>query len=267
MPSECTLSISGFRPLGKLLLVHIPVAQAGMVVFALAKPAVVHHEAVNAQGCGLLRQRHLSGLAHVECRSPPRSCKSPAAPWAAAGRRWLRAGQNVLELVAMQQPRSAAQPMRRVPAIENRRLQLLSRLQDVAEVEGIEAAGDAHRIQLVLLDRDAPRPAPSQRAKPHLAMVLVRLAALNRKPWIGLVARGAAPALDHPRSRMHRLLGQRPLPGPAPGQVVQRVVRRPAAPMRRRQPAPPSPAAVPRGSRWSPTAPEFRSPDPSRSAA
>ena len=34
---------------GKLLLIHIPVAQAGVVVFALAKPAVVHHKPVDAE--------------------------------------------------------------------------------------------------------------------------------------------------------------------------------------------------------------------------
>ena len=99
------------------------------------------------------------------------------------------ARQNVLQFEAMQQARCSAKAVGRVPAVKNRRLQLLSRVQDVAEVEGIEAAGDAHRVQLILLDCDAPRPAPSQRAKPNLAVVFVGGACLNRKPGIGLVAR------------------------------------------------------------------------------
>ena len=46
-------------------------------------------------------------------------------------------------------------------------------MQHVAEVEGIEAAGDAHLVELVLLDGDAPGAAPGQRAKPDFAVLLV----------------------------------------------------------------------------------------------
>ena len=42
---------------GELLLVDIPVAEAGVVVFALAEPAVVHDKAVHAERGGFFRQR------------------------------------------------------------------------------------------------------------------------------------------------------------------------------------------------------------------
>src|SRR5271157_3548323 len=123
----------------------------------------------------------------------------------------------------MQKARSATKPAGRVPAIENRRLQPFARMQHVAKVEGIEAAGDPYRVHLILLDRDSPRPAPPQRAKPNLAVLLVGIAGLERKPGIGLMARRTSAALNYPRSGMHLFLSQIPLSRPTPGEVVQRI--------------------------------------------
>ena len=50
------------QPVRKLLLVHVPVAEAGVIVFALPEPAVVHHEAIDAERRGLFRQRDLAGF-------------------------------------------------------------------------------------------------------------------------------------------------------------------------------------------------------------
>jgi hypothetical protein len=48
-PQRMNLVDQRLQAVRKLLRVHIPVAQAGVVVLALAKPAVVHHKAVDAQ--------------------------------------------------------------------------------------------------------------------------------------------------------------------------------------------------------------------------
>ena len=92
---------------GKLLLVYIPVAQAGVVVFALAEPAVVHDEAVDAERGGLFGQRHLAGLGDVELGCLP-GVVNHWAQWARQGC-GEPSGQNVLELEAMEQARSAAE--------------------------------------------------------------------------------------------------------------------------------------------------------------
>ena len=95
--------------------------------------------------------------------------------------------ENVRELVVVQQPRSAAQAMRGVAAVKDGGLQRLAGMQDVAEVEGIEAARDADGVELVLLDGDAPGAAPAKRAEPDFAMVLVgrRRPGLQTRDWPG----------------------------------------------------------------------------------
>ena len=133
--------------------------------------------------------------------------------------------QDVRDFKVMQQARGAAEAMGRIAAVKNRRLERLAGFEHVAEVEGIEAAGDAHRVQLVLLDGDAPGAAPCQRAEPDFAVILVGgFAGLDRKPRIGLMAGGSAAAFDDARAGMQRLLVQGPLARPAAGQIVQRVV-------------------------------------------
>jgi len=43
----------GLQTARELLWIHIPVAQPGMVVFPLAEPAVVHHEALDSDARSL----------------------------------------------------------------------------------------------------------------------------------------------------------------------------------------------------------------------
>jgi len=104
----------------KLLLVHIPVAQAGMVVLALAKPAVVHHKSVNCPALRPSPPAHLSGLVDIEFGCLPRVVDHGLG----LGSGWLAVAassrQNVLQLEAMQQPRCLAQPVRRIAAVEDR---------------------------------------------------------------------------------------------------------------------------------------------------
>ena len=50
----------------ELLRVHVPVAEACMVVVSLAKPAVVHDESLDADTGCLLGERLLSGLIDAE---------------------------------------------------------------------------------------------------------------------------------------------------------------------------------------------------------
>ena len=210
--------------IGKLLLVHVPIAQAGVVGFALAKPAVVHHKAVNAQRRGLLRQSNLSGLGYVHLGGFPRVVDDGARLWRGVVAITHAMRQDVRQLVVMQQTRGAAQAVRGEAAVEDGRFKGLARRQHVAKVEGIEAAGHTNRVQLILLNGEAPGAAPTQRAEPDFAAVFVGRAGLNGKPGIGLVAGGAAAALDDARAGMQRLLGQRPLACPAAGEVIQRVV-------------------------------------------
>ena len=214
------------EPAGELLRVHRPVAQARAVALALAEPAVVHHEAVHAERRGLLGERDLPGLGDVELGGLPGVVDHRPRPRHRAGARPRSIRQDVLQLEAVQQPRGPAQPVRRIPAVEHRRLQRLARVQHVAEIERVEAAGHAHAVELVPLHRDAPRAAPRQRAEPHLAVLLVGRAFLDGEPRVGLVAGRAAAALEHARPPPQRLLVQRPLARPAAGQVAQRVVGR-----------------------------------------
>ena len=140
----------------KFSVIHIPVAQPGVIVFALAKPAIVHHKSIHAQRRGLLRQRHLPRLAHFELGRLPRVVDNRPRLRRSLPRRFQHVRQNMLKLKMMQQPRSAAQPVRRVPSIKHRRLQRFARLQHISKIKWIESAGDSHCVQLVLLHRDPP---------------------------------------------------------------------------------------------------------------
>ncbi len=59
----------GLEAVGKFLRVDIPVAESSVVVFALTEPAVVHDEALGADGGGHLSEGHLSRLidVHLGC--------------------------------------------------------------------------------------------------------------------------------------------------------------------------------------------------------
>ena len=108
--------------------------------------------------------------------------------------------------------------------IERRRLQLFTRLQAVAEIEGIESTGYPHLLHGGLLDRDAPAAAPAQRAKPHRAALLCCLPRpVDGKPRIRLVRCAAAAALDDVRSGLQRLGVKLPLRSPVAGEIVPAV--------------------------------------------
>jgi hypothetical protein len=214
----------GLEAVGELLLVDIPVAQAGVVGFALAEPAVVHDEAIDAQGGGLLGQGHLAGLGDVHLRGFPGVVDDGAGLGQGLRGSRLGAGQDVSQLEAMQEAGRAAQAVLGIAAIEDRGFKRLAGVQDGTEVEGIEAAGDADFVELVLLDGDAPGAAPGKCAEPDLAVVFVVAAGLDGEPGIGLVAGGAAAALDDARAGIELLLGQGPLARPAAGEVIEGVV-------------------------------------------
>src|SRR5882724_3199309 len=141
----------------------------------------------------------------------------------------------------MQQSRRAAQTMIRIASIKNWCLELLTRFQFVAKIKWVEAAGHAHRIELVALDGNSPRTRPRQRAKPDFPVLLIgddwpgaglARVARNRKPRIRLMTGRSSPAFDHPRSADDWLLIQRPLARPAARQITQRVSRGRERPLR-----------------------------------
>jgi hypothetical protein len=55
-----------FQALREFLRIYDPVAQAGVVVVARAEPSVVHHEQLDPQLSGLVRQFRLPGFVDVE---------------------------------------------------------------------------------------------------------------------------------------------------------------------------------------------------------
>ena len=86
-------------------------------------------------------------------------------------------------------------------AIKRRRLEMLAGVQRISEIECVVAARYSYLLVRSLLDREFPRTAPPQRTEPDSAVLLIRVCAIrlgciDRKPWIGLMARGAAPALS-----------------------------------------------------------------------
>src|SRR5271170_97334 len=204
---------------GELLIVHIPVAQSCVIVLALAKPAIIHHEAVDTQSRSLLCQRLLYVLGHV----PPGCFPRVVDHWSQFGTRCL--GQDMRQREAVQQSRSSAHAVICIASVEDRRLQLLTWLEGIAEVEGIEAACHAHLVQRILFDGDAPRTAPRKRPKPYLAMLFARVTLTDSEPWIELNPSRSAPAFQHSLPLVNRLLIQRPFARPASAQIAQCVMR------------------------------------------
>ena len=106
MPRLLTCSISGPQPMRKFLRIHEPVAQPRVIVVALAEPAVVHHEQLDAELRGLLRQRLLARLVDVEVgRFPGVVEHRPQA-------RLRPARQDLFALEVVQQPRRLAETRR-----------------------------------------------------------------------------------------------------------------------------------------------------------
>jgi len=90
------------QALRELLRIYDPVAQAGMVVVAGAEPSVVHHEQLDSQFGGLVRQLvwpaslTLKVVAPTSCRAPDAGAKR-------------RRPQNLFPLKAVQRARGAAE--------------------------------------------------------------------------------------------------------------------------------------------------------------
>src|SRR5271167_1440231 len=106
-----------------------------------------------------------------------------------------------------------------VARVEDGRFKFFSGLELITEIEGIEAPGNAHLIELVLFDGDAPGAAPGQRAEPDFAVLFVRIVLADGKPWIELMACRSAAAFQHALALMDGFLIERPLAGPAAAQV------------------------------------------------
>src|SRR5713101_2536456 len=128
-----------------------------------------------------------------------------------------------------------------VAAVKNRGLQMFARFQLVTKIERIEGAGHAHGVNLASLYRNSPGSRPRQCAKPDFAMLFVGdsgpgrvLAAVagNGKPRIRLVAGRSPAAFNDAGSALNRFLIQRPLAGPAAGQIAQGVTGGGQGPLR-----------------------------------
>src|SRR5579863_494702 len=106
-------------------------------------------------------------------------------------------GDDGIELESVQEPRSAADPRIRISTIKRGCLQGLTGPKDIREIERSVSARDTHPVQRVRFDVDLPGTAPTERAKPNISYVLIRLTgAFDRKPWVYLVAGRAATALE-----------------------------------------------------------------------
>src|SRR5580704_16219864 len=62
----------GFEAVGKLLRIYEPIAKAGMVVFSLSEPAIIHDKAFDTKACRFFGEDFLSSLIDVESGCLPR---------------------------------------------------------------------------------------------------------------------------------------------------------------------------------------------------
>jgi hypothetical protein len=111
----------------------------------------------------------------------------------------------------------------------------------VAEIEGIEAAGDTYGFELRFFDGEAPGAGPCQRAEPDFAMFFasregpirfLTVVSRNREPWVGLMSGRAATAFDDALTALNWFLIERPFGAPAAGEIAQRVARGRERPLR-----------------------------------
>ena len=101
IPREVTASIRGVSPSGQSDLVHVPVAQAGVVVAAAAEPAVVEHKSLHAEFGGGVGQLDQGGQVVVEVDRFPGvqhhgTGLAGARPAVAAGSTWWGRDRNQL---------------------------------------------------------------------------------------------------------------------------------------------------------------------------
>src|ERR1700722_15980325 len=93
-------------------------------------------------------------------------------------------GDDGVNLESVQEPRCAADPPIRISTIKRGRLQRLTGPKDVREIERSVSARDAHPVQRVRFDVDLPGAAPTERTKPNISLVRIRLTgAFDGKPW------------------------------------------------------------------------------------
>src|SRR5579872_3028564 len=190
-----------------------------MIGVACPKPAIVHHETFDADFGGLLRQSFLSRFVHLELGCFPRIVENRARLSSEAAR------QNELTRETMQHPRGGSEAMVAEPAVERRSLQLLARLKRIRKIKRVVTAGHTDLLMRCLLHRKFPRTAPSQRAEPHSAALLigvrsVALRCIDGKPWIRLVTCSAPAALQHFHARMYLFLHELRLACPSSVQVT-----------------------------------------------
>ena len=134
------------QPAGQLGGVDLPVAQAAVVVVALAEPAVVQHHQLHAQRGGFFgnggdlvgREVKVGGFPVVDQHRPP-----GVAPGAAA---------DIPPQKTVVQPRQRAQARAGVRQDDLGRGKGLPRLQQPAKAFVLDAGDDAHQAGLRLLD-------------------------------------------------------------------------------------------------------------------
>jgi len=139
-----------FQTVGEFFFVDVPIAEAGVIGFALAEPAVVHDEAIDAETRRFFGECDLAGNIDVHF------CGFPGVVDHGARFGIGRLGKNVLELVFMQDARGAAETVIGVAAVENRRFEFFTGLEFVGEIEWVKAACDAYRFELRFFDGEAP---------------------------------------------------------------------------------------------------------------
>ncbi len=100
----------------------------------------------------------------------------------------------------------------------------LAGLQAPGKVPVVEAQAEACQSVFISFGDELPVAAPGQRAEPDLAVLFVRCPAVDRKPGIGLVAGGQAPAVQDLDARRERLAADVPFVRPAPVQVTEPVL-------------------------------------------
>ena len=125
----------------ELLLVGVPVAEAGIVVVALSEPAIVDDETVHSKSRGLFGEFHLSGCSDIEGCGLPGVVNDGSKPGSCGWRgSSLPAGslqrQNVMKFKVVKQTRGRAEDR----GLSSRRridgcLKRFARMEDVTEVE------------------------------------------------------------------------------------------------------------------------------------
>ena len=133
--------------------------------FALAEPAVVHDEAIDADGGGFFGEGHLTGFTDVELGGFP-----GVVNYGARLGVW-RLRQDVSDFEMMEQARGTAEAVIGIACVKNGSFEMLAGIQLVAKIEWIEAASDADGVKLGVFDGEAPGAGPGEGAEPDFAVL------------------------------------------------------------------------------------------------